>query len=230
MVGVTRRPAEPCLLVLAKAPVPGYAKTRLTPPATPAQAASIAAACLLDTLDAVLGTGLRPVVALSGHLGRAANAGAVARALRRCTVIPQRGDGLAERLVNAHADTAVLALGAPVLQIGSDTPQVTATGLAASAALLADGCDAVLGPATDGGWWALGLQDPHHAAVLRGVPMSTPETGWASARALTSRGLTVARLPEMRDVDTMADAVCVSVRAPRSRLARAVAAIPGEQL
>ncbi|MGH3885224.1 MAG: hypothetical protein ACRDSZ_01435, partial [Pseudonocardiaceae bacterium] len=52
--GAARRAPRAALLVLAKAPVPGKVKTRLCPPATPAQAARIAAAALLDTLDAVL--------------------------------------------------------------------------------------------------------------------------------------------------------------------------------
>ena len=60
------------LLVVAKAPVPGLAKTRLCPPATPAQAAEIAAAALLDTLDAVYAVpGALPAVALTGDLGAA---------------------------------------------------------------------------------------------------------------------------------------------------------------
>jgi len=46
------RRSRPVLLIVAKAPVPGLVKTRLTPPFTPHQAAALAAASLLDTLDA----------------------------------------------------------------------------------------------------------------------------------------------------------------------------------
>lgn len=219
--------AEVCLLVLAKAPVAGYAKTRLCPPATLEQAATIAAAGLLDTIDAALGTGLRPIVALAGDLDRAVQAGPIAAALRRCTVIPQRGVGLAERIAHAHTDAAALIPGAPILQIGSDTPQVSAAELAAAATrLTSDGCDAAIGPATDGGWWALGLRDPGHASALHGVPMSTSDTARATTAALTGCGLTVARLTELSDVDTMADAHRVSSLAPQGRFARAVAAVP----
>ena len=67
-----------------------------------------------------------------------------------------------------------------------DTPQLTAGSARqrAGAAAPAGRADAVLGPADDGGWWALGLRDPGHAAVLRGVPMSTAEH-----RALTLAAL-----------------------------------------
>lgn len=215
-----------CLLVVAKAPVPGFAKTRLCPPATLEQAAAIAAAALLDTLDAALATGLRTVVALTGTLAQAVHAQQLAEALSRCTTIQQRGDGLARRLAHAHADTAALQPGNAVLQIGSDTPQLTAATLAeAAAALHSDGHGAVLGPATDGGWWALGLRDPAHAAVLHDVPMSTSDTGRRTAAALSAARLRVGLLAELSDVDTMADAERVRGQAPHGRFAAAVARV-----
>jgi len=215
-----------CLLVVAKAPVPGFAKTRLCPPATPEQAAAIAAAALLDTLDAALATGLHTVVALTGTLTQAVHAQQLAETLTRCTTIQQRGDGFAQRLVHAHADAAALKPGAAMLQIGSDTPQLTAATLVeAAAALHSDGHGAVLGPASDGGWWALGLRDPAHAALLHDVPMSTSDTGRRTAAALTGARLRVRLLAELSDVDTMADAERVRVQAPHGRFAAAVARV-----
>ena len=69
-------------------------------------------------------------------------------------MIEQRGDGFADRLANAHADSAD---GFPVLQIGMDTPQVTADLLTGCARRLL-AAPAVLGLACDGGWWVLGVQ------------------------------------------------------------------------
>ncbi|HLM51248.1 MAG TPA: hypothetical protein VK279_11935, partial [Solirubrobacteraceae bacterium] len=61
---------EAALVVLAKAPVRGNVKTRLSPPCTPEQAADLAAAALADTLDAVLATpAARRVIVLDGHPG-----------------------------------------------------------------------------------------------------------------------------------------------------------------
>lgn len=217
------------LLVVAKAPVPGLAKTRLCPPASPAQAAEIAAAALLDTLDAVCAVpGAAPVVAMTGDLGAAARSAEIGRALRRVTVIAQRGWDFGARLANAHADAAAVHAGLPVLQIGMDTPQVTPSSLAAAAApVVHGGQDAVLGPALDGGWWALGLADPRHAQVLAGVPMSRDDTGERTLRALTACGLRPRRTLELSDVDTMADARVVAATCPRGRFARAVAAVDG---
>jgi hypothetical protein len=86
--------------------------------------------------------------------------------------------------------------------------------------------DAVLGPAADGGWWALGLRDPAHAAVLRDVPMSTAQTGARTHAALRARGLRIAPLAVLRDVDTVADARAVAARCGAgSRFAAAVTAL-----
>jgi uncharacterized protein len=216
-----------CVLVVAKAPVPGRAKTRLCPPASPDQAAEVAAAALLDTLDAVLAVpGARPAVALTGHLPDAARCAELRGLLARTRVLPQRGTGFATRLAAAHADVAALYPGLPVVQIGMDTPQASA-GLLAEAAdrLRADSVDAVLGPAEDGGWWALGLRDPRAAEALREVPMSTPDTGARTREALRARGLRVGTLPTLSDVDTVADALRVAALAPGGRFARAVAAL-----
>ncbi|MBP2340715.1 rSAM/selenodomain-associated transferase 1 [Saccharothrix coeruleofusca] len=207
------------LLVVAKAPVPGAAKTRLTPPATPGQAAEIAAAALLDTLDAVLRTpGVRPVVALTGDLSAACRRAELRAALRRFLVLPQRGADFAERLANAHADTA-RRHGLPVLQIGMDTPQVTPQLLDSSVGALAEH-DAVLGPAEDGGWWALGLRDATRARALRDVPMSRNDTGVRTASALRDKG--IGMLPTLSDVDTIDDALAVAGNLPGTRFAEAV--------
>jgi glycosyltransferase A (GT-A) superfamily protein (DUF2064 family) len=111
-----------------------------------------------------------------------------------------------------------------------DTPQLGAAMLAEAAAplRLADTTvDAVFGPATDGGWWALGLRDPRTAAVVARVPTSRGDTGARTLHALRSAGLRVGLLPELTDVDTAADAVAVARLAPSTRFAAAVAALPG---
>jgi glycosyltransferase A (GT-A) superfamily protein (DUF2064 family) len=219
-----------CLLVVAKAPVPGFAKTRLCPPATKQQAAEIAAAALLDTLDAVFSTpGAIPMVAMTGHLSGAAKSEEIFLALRSATVFAQRGWDFATRLANAHADASALHTGLPVVQIGMDTPQVTAEILAAAAKPLLHGDrEAVLGPAEDGGWWALGLRDPRQAGVLSEVPMSRDDTGELTLRALADRGLEVQPLTVLSDVDTMLDAHRVAKLRPGGRFAAAVAAVRRE--
>ncbi|MFF5076195.1 TIGR04282 family arsenosugar biosynthesis glycosyltransferase [Actinoplanes sp. NPDC000266] len=190
------------LLVMAKAPVPGRVKTRLCPPCTPAEAAAIAEASLADTLaiaDQV--PVVRRVAVLEGNYPAPA-------AWRR---VAQRGEGLGERLAYAFADTALP--GVPALLIGMDTPQITPALLARAAEALSRS-GSVLGPAIDGGWWALGLRNPDDAQMLPHVPMSTPDTGALTLAALHARGVDPLLLPTLRDVDTAADAVAVASACP----------------
>ncbi|WP_127506220.1 TIGR04282 family arsenosugar biosynthesis glycosyltransferase [Actinoplanes solisilvae] len=192
------------ILVLAKTPVPGRVKTRLCPPCTPAQAARIAAAALVDTVNAVSATpAAGRTLVVDGDLP----------APPGWSRVVQRGDRLGERLAYAYADTAVP--GRAALLIGMDTPQAGPRLLArAITALGGDDVDAVLGLAEDGGWWALGLKDPSHAQVLPEVPMSTAETGARTLVALADRGLRVAALPSLTDVDTVAAARVVAALCP----------------
>ncbi|WP_454198312.1 TIGR04282 family arsenosugar biosynthesis glycosyltransferase [Nocardia sp. Marseille-Q1738] len=197
------------LLVLAKAPIAGFAKTRLTPPLTPREAALVAAASLLDTLESVLRSEVaHRVVAFTGNLGAAERGPEIARMLDRFSVIPQRGADFGTRLANAHADAA--RFGAPVLQIGMDTPQIGPDVHTCAAAQLAGGEAAVLGPAADGGWWALGLPTPQPARMLAQVPMSTNRTGELTRAAMLYCGLQVDHLPLFSDVDSFDDAVRVA--------------------
>jgi len=195
------------VIVLAKAPVPGRVKTRLCPPCDPEQAAELAEAALVDTLRAVAATRCeRRVLVLDGAPGPWLPA--------RFEVLPQRGSGLDERLAHAFTDT-----GTGGVLIGMDTPQLTPARLTATLrALDAADVDAVLGPAVDGGWWALGLRTPDPAVFL-GVPMSTPHTGDAQRARLHELRLRTAALPTLRDVDDLDDALAVARTAPDSRFA-----------
>ena len=136
------------LIVIAKAPVPGRVKTRLCPPCTPDQAAALApggARRTRSTRSPRRAAGRR-VLALDGAPGDWLPAG--------FEVIPQRGDGLGERLAGAFED-----VGGPAVLIGMDTPQVTPALLDAGLRAVERG-DAAFGPALDGGYWAIGLRDP----------------------------------------------------------------------
>lgn len=212
-------------LVVAKAPVPGEVKTRLGAEIGMEDAATLAAAALLDTIDSCQRAfGHRScLLALSGDLRRASRGAEIGAALAGWHVYPQQDGELGARLAQAHADVPS---GSPVLQVGMDTPQLTDGDLHAAAAALED-ADAVLGPAEDGGWWVLGLRTAASGAALRGVPMSTPTTYDDTRAALEADGLVVASTSSMRDVDTVADAAVVAAQQPGTRFARAWSEVTG---
>lgn len=204
---------KPALLVIAKAPAPGRVKTRLCPPCSPVQAAALAQAALLDTLEVVARTPAgRKVLVLDGDADRWRMPG--------FELIEQRGAGLDERLAAAFDD-----VDGPALLVGMDTPQL-------SEELLLDGIDAlaradvdaVLGPALDGGYWSIGLKR-HMPSVFAGVPMSVAHTCQAQRARLEQLGLRLHEQQPLRDVDTIDDARAVAHQAPRSRFAAAMAEI-----
>ncbi len=201
---------RPALLVIAKAPAPGRVKTRLTPPCTPHEAAALAAAALDDTLAAATDAQrpARRVLVLDGEPGGWVPDG--------FEVIPQRGDGLGERLAAAFADAR-----GPAFLVGMDTPQLTAELLDAGLEALSDH-DSVFGAALDGGYWGLGLRRPD-PEVFRGVPMSHPRTGLLQRIRLAELGLSTAVLPPLLDVDTIEDARRVAAEAPGTRFAAVLA-------
>src|SRR6266849_3573480 len=162
---------------MAKSPRPGRVKTRLCPPCTPGEAAAVATAALADNLDAVAACGAaRKVLALDGDPGPWLPPG--------FEVIPQRGSTFSRRLTKAWSDT-----GGPGLQIGMDTPQVTAAELDALLARLDTGArPAVLGCALDGGWWVIGWRAADPRSVFAGIPLSAPTIGLAQEIRLLGLG------------------------------------------
>jgi rSAM/selenodomain-associated transferase 1 len=207
------------MIVIAKEPRPGKAKTRLIPDLGPEGAATVAEACLADTLWGVAeARAARRVLVLDGAPGDwLPDAG--------FEVIPQREGGLEARLAGAFADSGA----APAVLVGMDTPQITASLLEAAAEeLCRDGTDAVLGPASDGGYWAIGLRagDP---AVFDEVPMSADDTGERQRERMRALGLSWTELEQLRDIDTIDDARAVAAAAPWTRCAAALRRIDRER-
>lgn len=199
------------VVVIAKECVAGRVKTRLTPPFTPDEAAMLAAASLGDTLVTVAALPVaRLVLCFDGTRPpqEALDLG--------FEVVPQVGGGLDERL--AHVFDV---LTEPVLLVGMDTPQLAAADVAAALAGLGGHAhpDCWIGPAADGGFWALGMREPR-GDVIRGVPMSRDDTGSLQCRRLAGAGLTVGKLPVLTDIDTASAASAVAAAAPDSRFAR----------
>lgn len=206
----------PTVLVVAKAPVPGLAKTRIAQSVGDEVAAQAAAAALLDTLVTAAAVGWPIVVAMTGDLSEAARSEEIRAALEPHRVMAQRGEGLAERLANAHLDAR-----SPggIIQVGMDTPQLLVADYLGAGRAVERG-DTVVGPARDGGWWLLGLPDPTAARALTGVAMSQADTCEQTEEAL---GGDVVRLRTVVDMDTWADAVEIARDIPISHLAETVA-------
>jgi hypothetical protein len=193
------------VLVVAKAPRPGRSKTRLVPPLTPETAAELQTAMLLDTLDAC-----RAEVADVRILYASdTDAGPLSTLAPGVPLVRQQGVGLAEALeggIAAHVG------GAPCAVVSSDVPGLPRGELRRAFEALANGADAVLGPALDGGYWLLALREAH-AAPFADIPWSTPAVLAVTRRRCEAAGLSVVELEPWRDVDTAVDLAAVAERA-----------------
>ncbi|MBO0980880.1 DUF2064 domain-containing protein [Microbacterium sp. SD291] len=185
------------IIVMAKECVPGRVKTRLHPPFSLTDAARIAAASLADTFDAVAATGLPVLVCAQGEVP-------VRPGFRS---IPQVPGELDERIAAVVDEWT-----GRVLLIGMDTPQVDPRMLRGIADDWPYDVDAWFGPAADGGFWLLGLDEiaprrlggRRRGDLVRGVPMSAPDTGRRQRGRLVDAGLRVADAPQLTDIDDLA--------------------------
>ncbi len=189
--------------VMAKAPVPGRVKTRLSPALTPHEAASLNAAFLRDTLAnlgaAAAECAARCVVSYTpvGHED------AFVGILPETTLlVPQRGDGFGERLLFTAQD--LLAIGfASVCLIDSDRPTVPTREFIRAAQALAEQDCTVLGRSDDGGYYLLGLR-ALHARLFADITWSTEVVAAQTAERATELALPLVELAPWYDVDDAA--------------------------
>jgi uncharacterized protein len=201
------------LILIARAPVPGAVKTRL--------AAEIGAGPALRAYRALGRRVARAVATLDRCRRIVAYTPADAETVTRewlgaeFTYEAQAPGDLGDRMAAALA--AQWASGADqVVLIGTDCPTLDGATVEAAFAALAGGAPAVFGPADDGGYYlvgasrgaarACGVGAAELSAILfTGVPWSSAHTLSATLARARQRGLHVALLPSMRDVDTAAD-------------------------
>jgi glycosyltransferase A (GT-A) superfamily protein (DUF2064 family) len=200
------------LILIAKETIPGKVKTRLHPPLSLQQAADLAAASITDTLAAVATLpASRRILLFDGVVPPVGS--------EDYEVIPQSEGDLDERLATIFDQVS-----GPAVLIGMDTPQLTVGDLLPAFTDWPADVGAWFGPATDGGFWALGLPDIwNRGDLIRGVPMSQDDTGMIQFRRLTDAGLRVGLLRPLTDVDTIENAFEVAALAPDSAFAAALA-------
>jgi rSAM/selenodomain-associated transferase 1 len=190
------------LIVFAKAPVAGLAKTRLIPALGAAGAAALAERLLVHTLAqaAAAGFDALELCAAPDTQHPALQRAASAQGAR----LTAQGEGDLGARMNRALNRA-LATHAQALLIGTDAPALDAAALRAAAQALA-GHDAVFVPALDGGYALVGLSRPA-PALFEGIAWSTPAVMATTRERARAAGLRWAEQPAVADIDEPADLV-----------------------
>ena len=189
------------LIIFAKAPVPGTVKTRMCPPLTPDEAASLHGSLVMDAVERT--RSLREFDVFLACTPRMDHPFFQTLAARhRIRLCDQVGDDLGQRM--DHALTAVFRRGyAHALLVGTDIPNLAARHYQRAKAMLQD-TDVVLGPTEDGGYYLVGAKRPV-PALFADIPWSAGDV-LAQSRARAERaGLVVGLLDPEWDLDTFDD-------------------------
>jgi uncharacterized protein len=191
-------PEGVAIAILAKAPLPGLAKTRLVPVLGAAGAASLQARFIAHTVTTAQSAAVGPVtlwVAPDPHH------------LAFQAIAAQPGVALAaqpEGDLGARMMAAIEAASGPAIVIGTDCPALTPEHLRAAAATLVDGIDMVIIPVDDGGYGLIGMQRPQ-PALFAGMTWSTSSVMAETRRRLGRLGLSWREPARLWDVDVPAD-------------------------
>jgi hypothetical protein len=197
---------EGALVVFAKAPIPGQVKTRLCPPLTSDEAATVHGSFVLDTLERTKRAVSKFRLPVDRYLACAPSSTLaffkVMEERQAVRLLDQEGEELGARMNRVFETLFARGYGRVVIA-GTDVPSLPLETYQ-QAWHLFDRCDVVLGPALDGGYYLLGLKKAA-PALFHDIPWSTDRVLALTKDKAAELGLSVGLLPEWRDVDTIED-------------------------
>lgn len=199
---IRRQPASARhrLIIFTRLPVPGHAKTRLIPELGPQAAADLQSQMTRHTLNVARWWRARSEA--NAEIEVRYTGGTVGEMREQfgddMQYVEQGGGTLGQRLARAMKD----GLSTPdqtVVTIGSDCPQISA-GILRQAFTAMTHADAVIGPATDGGYYLIGLRKPQPTLFER-IDWGSDRVLEQTMRAADSAGINVATLEQLNDID-----------------------------
>ena len=194
------------LVIFAKAPIPGEVKTRLCPPLTPDEAATLHGSFVLDMLERSKLAVAKLQLPFHRYLACAPSSELVFFKIMEerqgVRLLDQVGEDLGQRM--HHTFVSLFGKGYErVLLVGTDVPTLPLSVYQDALTLLGKS-DVVLGPALDGGYYLIGLKKPAEN-IFAGVPWSTDQVLAVTQQNAKILGLSVSLTAAWRDVDTIAD-------------------------
>lgn len=188
-------------MVFAKAPVEGEVKTRLCPPLTPDEAASLHGSLVMDMLErcqAVKGCDR----ILAGSPDRTHPFFKAMEGRFKVKLWEQIGEDLGARMARTFHD-GLSSTYHSLLIVGTDIPGITPQIVTQALTTLKDH-DMVLGPTVDGGYYLIGLRKDV-PELFQDIPWSTDQVCPRTEQKAKSLGLSMKILPTLRDIDTIED-------------------------
>ncbi|TVQ08928.1 MAG: glycosyltransferase [Leptolyngbya sp. DLM2.Bin27] len=190
------------LMLFTRYPEPGRTKTRLIAHLGPAGAASLQRAMTEHVLGQVTAAAQQLPLAVEVHFAGGSQAQMQSWLGDRVTYYPQGEGDLGARLGAAFGQN--FRAGRPgAIAIGSDCPALGTAHLTAAINALHQ-TDVVIGPATDGGYYLMGLRLPQ-PALFDAIAWGTGEVLAQTLAAAAAQGLTVELLTPLTDIDRPAD-------------------------
>jgi rSAM/selenodomain-associated transferase 1 len=194
------------LVIFAKAPIAGQVKTRLCPPLTHDEAATLHGSFVLDMLERTKVATAKLKLPIDRYLACAPSSTLVFFQImeerQSVKLLDQVGDDLGARMQQAFA--TLFGKGYQrVFIVGTDVPSLPLDHYKQALALL-DTHDVVLGPALDGGYYLIGLKQPR-PELFAEMAWSTDRVLAATQEKAASLGLKLALIPSWRDVDSIDD-------------------------
>lgn len=204
-----RQPAtntDCALIIFAKAPIAGQVKTRLCPPLTTDEAATLQGSFILDTLERSRAAIQKFRLPMTRYLACAPSSTHVFFQIMAerhgVQLLEQTGESLGERMQAAFI--ALFAKGfTQVLIVGTDVPSLPLAHYQQAIEMLRTH-ELVLGPAEDGGYYLVGLTRPA-PELFRDISWSTDQVLAQTRERAQQAGLRTSWLPVWRDVDTIDD-------------------------
>jgi rSAM/selenodomain-associated transferase 1 len=190
------------VVIVAKEPIPGKVKTRLSPGISPADAAGLYRCFLLDRIREIGAmTGVDRGIAYTPEEARGTFSALTSEGFE---LFPQRGEGLGERLNNIFLDQLARGYDAVAI-VDSDSPDLPNCLIRESLqVLLTRQAEIVFGPCHDGGYYLVGMRKPH-PELFRDIPWSTGDVLSMSLQKTRALGLDVKLLSFWNDLDTFED-------------------------
>jgi rSAM/selenodomain-associated transferase 1 len=191
-------PDPVAIAILAKAPLPGLAKTRLTPVLGTDGAASLQTRLIERVVTTAQTAAVGPVTLWATPDHHHPVFQTVAALLGVALAVQPDGD------LGARMIAAIAVAGGPAMVVGTDCPGLTPEHLRAAARALVDGVDVVVVPVDDGGYGLIGMRRPE-PALFDGMIWSTSTVMAETRRRLTRLGLSWREPARLWDVDVPAD-------------------------